>query len=256
LIVAAGAVSAILVVLPASRGRRLALAGAGLGLAAMLAGPAAYTLDTVATAYTGSIVSAGPAATTSDLLSGSSAAGPGGQGSGGPGGTFAGGVPGGNLPGLGGSPPGAAGIPPIGRGAPTADGSSAAQGGPGLNTDKAADATLASYLVANRASATWIVAVSTATEAANLELETGLPVMAMGGWNGSDNALTLEQLQADVASGTLRYVILGGQGGGPGLGQGGSSEIDAWVSSHGAAVTVPGSSVTLYDLSGAISSGA
>ena len=74
------------------------------------------------------------------------------------------------------------------------------------------DSALVDYLVANRGSATWIVAVSGAQEASALELQTGLPVMAMGGWSGSDNALTLDELKADIANGTLRYVILGGQG--------------------------------------------
>jgi 4-amino-4-deoxy-L-arabinose transferase-like glycosyltransferase len=90
--------------------------------------------------------------------------------------------------------------------------------------------------------------------AAQLELTTGDPVMAMGGWSGSDNAITLDQLKADVASGKLRYVIISGQGGG---GMGGSSSssssssIDAWVVANGKVVTISGSSTTLYDLSGA-----
>ena len=38
--------------------------------------------------------------------------------------------------------------------------------------------------------------VAGAQEAAQLELQTGLPVMAMGGWSGSDPALTLDELKA------------------------------------------------------------
>jgi 4-amino-4-deoxy-L-arabinose transferase-like glycosyltransferase len=117
-----------------------------------------------------------------------------------------------------------------------------------MGSSDGSDTALADYLVANRGSATWIVAVSDAMSAAQLELSTGEPVMAMGGWSGSDNALTLDQLKADVASGKLRYVIVSGQGG---RGGGGSSEIDAWIVANGRAVTISGSSTTLYDLSGA-----
>jgi 4-amino-4-deoxy-L-arabinose transferase-like glycosyltransferase len=128
--------------------------------------------------------------------------------------------------------------------APPAGGS----GGAGMGSSDGSDTALANYLVANRGSATWIVAVSDAMSAAQLELSTGEPVMAMGGWSGSDNALTLDQLKADVASGKLRYVIVSGQGG---RGGSGSSEIDAWIVANGRAVTISGSSTTLYDLSGA-----
>lgn len=44
--------------------------------------------------------------------------------------------------------------------------------------------------------ATWIVAVSGAQSAASIELATGAPVMAMGGFSGTDAAPTLDQLQA------------------------------------------------------------
>ena len=62
-----------------SRRARLALAAAPLGLAlvAGLAGPAAYALDTVGTAHTGAIPSAGPA---SAGFGGGPGGGPGGQG--------------------------------------------------------------------------------------------------------------------------------------------------------------------------------
>jgi 4-amino-4-deoxy-L-arabinose transferase-like glycosyltransferase len=87
--------------------------------------------------------------------------------------------------------------------------------------------------------------------AAQLELATGDPVMAMGGWSGSDNAIALDQLKADVAAGKLRYVIISGQGGGGMGGSSSSSSIDTWVVANGKAVTISGSSTTLYDLSGA-----
>jgi tetrahydromethanopterin S-methyltransferase subunit A len=121
-------------------------------------------------------------------------------------------------------------------------------GGPGGGIDSAANTALADYLVANRGSATWVVAVTDAMEAAQLELSTGAPVMAMGGWSGSDDAITLEQLQSCVASGKLRFVIVSGQGGRGGA----ASEIMSWVTANGTAVAVSGSSATVYDLAGAV----
>jgi hypothetical protein len=88
LVLIGGLVAALGLVFVARLGRQLALAAVGLGLAASLAGPAAYTLSTVNSAHTGSIPTAGPA--------GASMMGFGGRG-GGPGGTggFGGGLPGG-----------------------------------------------------------------------------------------------------------------------------------------------------------------
>lgn len=107
-------------------------------------------------------------------------------------------------------------------------------------------------MLANRGSATWIVAVSGSMNAAQIEIQTGPPDMAMGGWSGTDPAPTLAELKADVASGKLRYVLVPGSGAGGG--QGTSSEILSWITANGRAVTIPGSSGsggTLYDLSGA-----
>jgi hypothetical protein len=80
--------------------------------------------------------------------------------------------------------------------------------------------------------------------------------MAMGGFTGSDPAPTLEQLQAYVASGQLRYVLVdgggpgGGFGGGPG---GGTSDVTSWVTSSCTPVATVSSS--LYDCSGAVTGG-
>ena len=55
--------------------------------------------------------------------------------------------------------------------------------------------------------------------------------MSLGGWSGSDSAVTLAQFQAAVDAGEVRYYVDVGQGGGPG-GDGGTStsaEIAAWV---------------------------
>jgi hypothetical protein len=112
------------------------------------------------------------------------------------------------------------------------------------------DDALAAYLVENAGGARWAVAVSGAGTAASIQLATGLPVMTMGGFNGSDAAPTLEQLQAYVASGELRYVLLGSGGGGGGGGTS-TSDRDAWVTSTCTVVDTGSSSGTLYDCAGA-----
>src|SRR5439155_24672217 len=108
------------------------------------------------------------------------------------------------------------------------------------------------YLLANRGNATWIVAVRSANQAGTIELATGAPVMAMGGFSGSDPAPTLAQLEAYVDSGQLRYILIGSGGfGGPGGGSGGgstTSDIAAWVESVGTVVDYGGAgAATLYD---------
>jgi hypothetical protein len=63
--------------------------------------------------------------------------------------------------------------------------------------------------------------------AAPIELATGEAVMAIGGFNGGDDAITLARFQQLVAAGRIHYYVAGGRfGGGGGFGRGGaSSEI-------------------------------
>jgi len=111
------------------------------------------------------------------------------------------------------------------------------------------------YLVANRGNASWIVAANSAQEAGTIELETGLPVMAMGGFTGSDPAPSLSQLKSYIASGKLRFVMSGGGGFGGFGGFGGSSDTTdrtAWVSTNCSLVNISGVSTSgLYDCAGA-----
>jgi len=197
-----------------ARTHRLQVAAAGLGLAMLLAGPMAYAIDTLQTGYSGGDPSAGPSAGQS---------GPGGPG-GGMGGAMPAGINGSNA---------------------SFSGRTGGPGGTSLSTDVIA------YLEANQGSATWLLAVSDSTSAGQLELATGRAVMSTGGFTGSDNALSLAQLQAYVASGELKYILLGGQGGGPGGGQSGSSELSSWVTSTCTAVTVNGATSSVYDCSAA-----
>ena len=75
---------------------------------------------------------------------------------------------------------------------PTAGPSSTAM--QGSNNEKSqADSALVQYLLRNQNGATWLVAVDSANESAAIQLTSGQPVMAIGGFNGSDTPLTLEQ---------------------------------------------------------------
>jgi hypothetical protein len=79
--------------------------------------------------------------------------------------------------------------------------------------------------------------------------------MAMGGFSGSDPTPTLAELQADIASGQLRFVLVGGGGpgggfGGPGGGSDSSSEVFSWVTST--CTTVTSVSSSLYDCAAAV----
>ncbi|HEY0998710.1 MAG TPA: glycosyl transferase, partial [Streptosporangiaceae bacterium] len=223
-----------------SRGR-LALAAAPLGLAlvAGLAGPAAYALDTVGTAQTGAIPSAGPQV----AAFGGPGGGPGGRGgspgAGQPGRATAGtGVPGGSAA-AGGT--GTGGIPRGGSGGFSAgDG----QGGGGLGGNTTVSSALTKLLEQDASRYTWVAATEGSEGAAPLELATGDAVMAIGGFNGTDPWPSLAVFKELVAKHEIHYYV--GQGGQSFGGGGGSSAIATWVAAHFTKQTVGGQ--TVYDL--------
>ena len=222
---------------------KLALAVAGLGVIATLLAPMAYNLTTIGSAIGGGDPHPGPGV--SDNLGGLGNPGAANAGLNAPNGAGVALLPGGAPParpvGDFGPPTGVAGdsIRDGGAGGLPGDG-----GGVGGNV---ADSALLDFLTANRGSATWIVAANSAQEAGSIELATNLPVMAMGGFTGSDPAPTLKQLQAYIAAGQLRFVLAGNGGGG---GSDVGSVRTAWVTS--ACKTVDyGGSASLYDCLGA-----
>ena len=96
---------------------------------------------------------------------------------------------------------------------------------------------------------TWAAATVGANNASGYQLASEEPVMAIGGFNGSDPSPTLAQFQQYVADGQIHWFIgSGGTGGGPG--GNGSNAISQWVEDNFTATTVDG--VTLYDLSGGV----
>lgn len=122
-------------------------------------------------------------------------------------------------------------------------------GGPGgLLNSPDVSGELVSALSQDAQDFTWIAAGIGSQTAAGYQLATGYPVMAIGGFNGSDPSPTLEQFQQYVAEGRIHYFIASSMGSGMGgPGGGGSSEISTWVQQNFPSTTVDG--VTLYDLS-------
>ncbi|MFK4069574.1 ArnT family glycosyltransferase [Streptomyces sp. NPDC029674] len=231
-------------------GRGLALATIGVSLAASVAGPVAYTLSTVDSAHTGSIVTAGPASA-GGRGGGGGMGGP--RGGGGPGGPGAGPGPGQRGNGM---PQGApAGGTPQGRpgGGGTPEGRPGVGGGMGgLLNGAQVSAAAKKLLETDAGDYTWAAAAIGSQNAASYQLTTGDPVMAIGGFNGSDPSPTLAQFQQYVADGRIHYFIASGTGGGRGGGEGGGggdgteAGITSWVESTFKKVTAGGA--TFYDL--------
>lgn len=91
---------------------------------------------------------------------------------------------------------------------------------------------------------TWAAAAIGSQNAASYQLATGEPVMAIGGFNGSDPSPTLARFKQYVEDGKIHYFIAGGMGGGGGNGT--SSQISSWVQENFKEVTA--GSATFYDL--------
>ncbi|QYA95276.1 glycosyltransferase family 39 protein [Streptomyces anulatus] len=285
-VLAAGLVGALgLLVVGRFGGRGVAAAVVGLSCAASLAGPAAYTVSTLNSGHQGSIVTAGPSAGFGMGGPGGGRGGPGGPGGGDggqrggiqqPPGQGQGTLPGqgqgnqqgnqqGNAPG--GMPTAPGGTAPGGTGTGTGAGTNPGfgegmRGGGGggmggLLNGASVDAEAKALLEKGADDYTWVAAAVGAQNAASYQLATGKPVMAIGGFNGSDPSPTLAQFKKYVAEGKIHYFVSGGGmgggmgggsegGGGMGGNSGTSSQISSWVTENFTEVTV--GSATFYDL--------
>ncbi|GIM88449.1 hypothetical protein Ato02nite_002420 [Paractinoplanes toevensis] len=229
---ALGVVLTLVLLLPAANLRGFAVIALVAAILSAGASGAAYAASTASVAHTGSIPTSGPS----------------GQSSG------TGGTRGGAANRTGG-PDGSAGnssSSSAGSQAPSSsssDSSTTTQGGPGgggMGGESSSNSELTALLKASTTK--WSAAISGATSAAQLELDSGTAVIALGGWNGSDPSPTLAQFEAYVAAGQIHYYIAGG-----GMGGGGASgsstdaaQIATWVAAHYTATTVGGT--TVYDL--------
>ncbi|MDF7637806.1 glycosyltransferase family 39 protein [Leuconostocaceae bacterium ESL0958] len=122
------------------------------------------------------------------------------------------------------------------------------------------DQTLLRYTKAHKGSAKYLFATTDANSASGYIIQSGQAVMALGGYNGTDKTMTLKQFKALVASGQLKYFVMGNQGK---ASSGQIGQIISWVKQHGRQVSLTGqqqkttqsqmpgqsNSNTLYDLS-------
>ncbi|MCV7203739.1 glycosyl transferase [Mycolicibacterium peregrinum] len=111
--------------------------------------------------------------------------------------------------------------------------------------------TLTATLAADADGYRWAAAVVGSSNAAGYQLATRTPVMAVGGFNGTDPAPTLDEFQRLVDDGAIHYfirsrIMAGGFGGHSPSGSQAATEIAEWVQAHYNPVTVDG--VTIYDL--------
>lgn len=88
----------------------------------------------------------------------------------------------------------------------------------GSQTFDSGTAELAAWLESHRdPNATWQLVVSSSQNASTLIAQYGVPVMAMGGFSGTDNSISVDGFADLVSSGAVRYVLVsqgtGGNGG-------------------------------------------
>jgi hypothetical protein len=172
----------------------------------------------------------------------------GGGGFGGGGGGFGGG-PGGTAPGGTTTPGGSTGTGrTTGPGAGGGFGRPGAGGGPGggLSGNTQVSSALVKLLGQNAGRYTWVAATVGTQSAAPLQLATGHPVLAIGGFNGSDPAPALAQFKELAAAGKIGWFV-GESPSSFGGGTGSAAQITSWVAAHYQSRTVGG--ITVYDLS-------
>jgi 4-amino-4-deoxy-L-arabinose transferase-like glycosyltransferase len=220
-VIVAAAVGAAAAVLagPALRARTSAgrtVLGAvpvSLALVAGLGGPLAYSIDTTATAHSGASPSAGPAVTSGfggragrGAVSGAGGAG----GAGGLGSEFRD-----RFPGFEGGT----------SGSDTGRRLGGAGRGGGFGGNASVNATLAKLLEAGASGYKWAAATTGSDSAASMELGTGGdPVMAIGGFSGTDPTPTLAEFQQMVAAHQIHYFVAGAGGGAGGFAPGPTTE--------------------------------
>jgi hypothetical protein len=226
---------------------------ATLGLGAAMAVPLFSTVATAATPHSGAIPSVTPSPVGG--FGGRGGAFPGGgprgtgagsafAGGGLPGGGFpGGGFPGGGFPGGANAGAGSNGLPGGLPGGGFRRG--VGGGGPGgfLKASQSNPA-LTRLLQAGAGRYTWAAATVNSNNASGYQLASGEPVMAIGGFNGTDPWPTLAVFKELVAKHEVHYYV--GQGSQSFGGGQGSSAIASWVAAHFTKETVGGQ--TVYDL--------
>jgi 4-amino-4-deoxy-L-arabinose transferase-like glycosyltransferase len=212
---------------------RVALVAAGMAVTSLLVAPTTWAAYSVLNGTGGSLPTAGPSAQTSGGFGGNRMGGAGAFG--GTNGT---------------------------RGRAPAFGAGFAGGAGGRDRGNQVDSGLIRYLEAHQGHAKYLVATASSMNASSIIIATGKPVMALGGFGGSDQILTVQQLARLVANGTVHYFLIqsgdgsagalsgntlrelpaalraqiekGGAFGG--FGGGSNSALTQWVTTHGTVV--------------------
>ena len=112
---------------------------------------------------------------------------------------------------------------------------------------------LTATIAADAGDYTWAAAAVGSNNAAGYQLASGAPVMAVGGFNGTDPSPTLGEFKQFVADRQIHYFIRGkmmiGHWGGQQSGSRESAAIAEWVETHYTPLTIDG--VIVYDLTAA-----
>lgn len=124
---------------------------------------------------------------------------------------------------------------------------SAAGGGGGMGNSQT-DSTLLNYVEKHQGKAEYLFATDDSSTAAPYIIASGKAVMAMGGFNGTDKAITLTQFKKLVKEGKLKYYYSGGKTGGS------NTEIVSWIKKHAKKVTLSSSTATNNSSSVTVSS--
>lgn len=110
------------------------------------------------------------------------------------------------------------------------------QGGGGMGGgigNGSVDSELLSYVLKHQGSVTYLFATSDAGTAAPYIIKSGKAVMATGGFNGTDPAITLKEFKALVKEGKVKYYYLSGRSS--------NSTIAKWVEKNGKKITLSSS---------------
>lgn len=108
-------------------------------------------------------------------------------------------------------------------------------GGGGMGNSQV-DSTLLNYVEKHQGKAEYLFATDDSSTAAPYIIATGKAVMAMGGFNGTDKAITLAQFKKLIKEGKLKYYYSGGKTGGS------NSQIVSWIKKHAKKVSLSNSS--------------
>lgn len=105
-------------------------------------------------------------------------------------------------------------------------------GGSPQNNMNNSNSKLIEFLLKNKTNEKYLLVVSSSNDASDIILNTGEAVMSLGGFMGNNKAITLDEFKELVKNGEVRYVMVGGSGGGNS-----SSEIMNWVKENGKVVS-------------------